>query len=121
MTRELTDQEYAARLRAGRGYAGLTLEQLGREHFGISRQALARRESGEMPISPAERLYMATKLVELTRLPMGFFTEPDLESVFGRPERSQERHDSDPDDLGPTPREIVNGLEIAQPDAAELA
>jgi transcriptional regulator with XRE-family HTH domain len=78
--RALSDAEFAARARAARAYADLTLEEAGRL-LGISRQALSRRETSQVGIPISDRFVLATVYCQLTGWPEGFFVEEKWEAV----------------------------------------
>lgn len=71
---DLSQEEFAARCRAARAYADLTLEEAGKL-MGVSRQALSRRENGWVKIQTPDRYVMATVLCELTGWPESVFTD----------------------------------------------
>lgn len=71
----LSDQEFAARMRAARALLRLNLREAG-ELFGHSQQGMSRRESGEVAIPASERYHFAGIYLELTGLPGGWFTQP---------------------------------------------
>lgn len=70
----LSQEEFAGRCRAARGYANLTLEQAGKL-MGLSRQALSRREAGWVNIHVSDRFVMAKVYCELTGWPESVFTQ----------------------------------------------
>lgn len=72
--RALENAEFAARIRAARAYADLTLEEAG-SLLGISRQALSRRETNQVAIPTTDRFVMATVYCELTGWPEAYFVE----------------------------------------------
>lgn len=85
----LSRAEFGARCRAARAYAGMTLEEVAPQ-MGITRQALSRRESGEVEIRLGERLAMARTLsaiagwreeafVEEAALPLALVQEKPIE------------------------------------------
>jgi len=70
----LSQEEFAARGRAARAYAGLKLEEVGKL-MGVSRQALSRRERGWVAIQVPERYVMAMVYCEITGWPEEVFTQ----------------------------------------------
>jgi transcriptional regulator with XRE-family HTH domain len=77
---QLSPSEFAARMRAARGYAGWTLAEAG-ERLCVSRQVLSKRERGEARQSIADRFLVATVYCEESGLPESFFTEQDWKKV----------------------------------------
>lgn len=73
----LSNEEFAARCRAARGYLDLTLEDIAAK-VGVSRQALSRREAGAVKVRPVDRFVMASVYAELTGWPVEFFTDEKL-------------------------------------------
>lgn len=70
----LSQEEFAARCRAARGYAGMRLEAIGKL-MGVSRQALSRRERGWVAIAVSDRYVMAKIYCEVTGWPESVFTQ----------------------------------------------
>jgi transcriptional regulator with XRE-family HTH domain len=78
----LSQEEFAARCRAARGYAGLKLDEVGKL-MGVSRQALSRRERGWVAIQVPDRYVMAMVYCEITGWPEEVFTQnewPEMEA-----------------------------------------
>lgn len=71
--RTLSQEEFAARCRAARGYADMNIGEVA-ELIGISRQALSRREKGWVSIQIPDRFVMAKVLCEVTGWPEEVFT-----------------------------------------------
>lgn len=71
--RTLSQDEFAARCRAARGYADMTMDQVA-ELMGITRQALSRRENSLVAIHVPDRFVMVTVLCEITGWPEEVFT-----------------------------------------------
>ena len=71
----MSNEEFAARLRAARALLKMNLEEAGKL-FGLSQQQMSRRESGEYEVTPSERFHFAAVYLELTGLPEGWFTQP---------------------------------------------
>lgn len=76
----LSQNEFAARMRAARAYLGWTLAQAG-EELCVSRQVLSKRERSQALLSVADRFMAATVYCEQAGLPEAFFTEPDWARV----------------------------------------
>ena len=74
-TGKLSNEEFAARMRAARALLKLTLAEAG-ELFGHSQQGMSRRESGAVEIPASERYHFAGVYLEMTGLPEGWFTQP---------------------------------------------
>lgn len=105
---DLLMEEFAARLRAARAFADLTLAEMG-ELLGISPQGLSKRENCKQATTQAERLYYAVKICERTGLPMSWFTEPSRSKL-------STIRESDEDDFDLTPAEVVRLVEEADED-----
>lgn len=71
--RTLSQDEFAARCRAARGYADMNIGEVA-DLIGISRQALSRREKGWVNIQVPDRFVMAQVLCEVTGWPEEVFT-----------------------------------------------
>lgn len=80
----LSQDEFAARCRAARGYAGLKLDEVGKL-MGVSRQALSRRERGWVAIQVPDRYVMAMVYCEVTGWPEEVFTQNEW-PVMGVPD-----------------------------------
>jgi DNA-binding XRE family transcriptional regulator len=70
----LPKEEFAARCRAARGYADMTIGEVG-DLMGVSRQALSRREKGWVEVQVGDRFIMAKVLCEITGWPEEVFTQ----------------------------------------------
>ena len=89
----LGKDEFAARLRAGRAYLGLTIEVMA-GRFQISRHALSRREAGAVEIRQAERQRMVALLTE-DGVPQGLFEAADFGRAFAPRPASEESPPTD--------------------------
>lgn len=78
----LSQEEFAARMRAARAYLDWTLNEAG-SHLRMSRQVLSKRERGRATQSVADRFLIATVYCESSGLPEAFFTEPDWNKIVG--------------------------------------
>lgn len=68
------DDELVRRIRAARGYAGLSQPALA-GRLGVSKDTLARIERGERALRPLEERNFPQLVAEATDLPVEFFTE----------------------------------------------
>ena len=101
----LSQEEFAARCRAARGYAGMRLEAIGKL-MGVSRQALSRRERGWVAIAVSDRYVMAKVYCEVTGWPESVFTQESWPVVA-------------PDEAEVEPGEVADLVVEQQDDAAQ--
>lgn len=102
--RTLSRDEFAARCRAARGYADMTMDEVA-ELMGITRQALSRRENALVEIHVPDRFVMVTVLCEITGWPEEVFTQEAWPVVA-------------PAEVGVEPSEVAHLVEEGQDDAA---
>lgn len=79
--KSLDRAEFAARARAARAYANLSLDDVS-GRLGISRQALSRRENAKVDTPVPDRFVMAAVYNEVAGIPEEFFILPELTSLY---------------------------------------